>query len=141
MIVLDTDHFSEFVKGDKSALGRRLAQRLKESGEPFCTTIITYEEQLRGWLARIHKHRDPPSQISDYKTLREVLESFEYWIVLDWDLATAEVFADIKSKKTSVGTLDLMIASIALANQTKLLSRNLKDFVRVPGLTVEDWLS
>ena len=141
MIVLDTDHFSEFIKGEESALGRRLAQRLKESGESFCTTIITYEEQLRGWLARIHKHRDPPMQISDYQLLREVLESFEYWIVLDWDLATAEVLADIKSQKTSVGTLDLMIASITLVNQAKLLSRNLTDFERVPGLDVEDWLS
>ena len=36
--------------------------------------------------------------------------------------------------------MDLRIASIAIANDATLLSRNLKDFSRVPGLRVENWL-
>jgi tRNA(fMet)-specific endonuclease VapC len=35
--------------------------------------------------------------------------------------------------------MDLKIAAIALANDATLLSRNLSDFARVPGLRVEDW--
>ena len=37
--------------------------------------------------------------------------------------------------------MDLRIAAIARANNATLLSRNLKDFERVPELKVEDWLS
>lgn len=141
MIVLDTDHFSEFIKGEKSERGVRLSRRLKASGEIFCTTIVTYEEQIRGWLAKIHKSRRSRSQFDDYLMFRDVLESFEYWLVLNWDVAAAEYFSDFRDNKISISTFDLMIASITLSKQSKLSSRNLKDFSRVPDLEVEDWLS
>ncbi len=35
--------------------------------------------------------------------------------------------------------MDLKIASIAMANEAILVSRNLKDFEQVPDLTVKDW--
>jgi tRNA(fMet)-specific endonuclease VapC len=38
-----------------------------------------------------------------------------------------------------IGTQDLQIASIALANQLIVVTRNRRDFSRVPGLTIEDW--
>ena len=39
-----------------------------------------------------------------------------------------------------IGTMDLKIAAIALANDAILLSRNLTDFSKVPALRVEDWM-
>ena len=36
--------------------------------------------------------------------------------------------------------MDLRIASIALTHDATLLSRNLRDFTKIPGLRVEDWL-
>ena len=38
-----------------------------------------------------------------------------------------------------IGTIDLKIAAIVLANDATLLRRNLSDFRKVPGLKVEDW--
>ncbi|WP_395092089.1 hypothetical protein [Armatimonas sp.] len=35
--------------------------------------------------------------------------------------------------------MDLKIASIALSNQATLLTRNLRDYSKVPGLRCEDW--
>lgn len=37
------------------------------------------------------------------------------------------------------GTHDLSIASIALVNGMTLLTRNIRDFQRVPGLVYADW--
>jgi tRNA(fMet)-specific endonuclease VapC len=49
LLVLDTDHVSAL--GIPSEAGRRLLERVDATGEEAATTIITVEEQLRGWLA------------------------------------------------------------------------------------------
>jgi tRNA(fMet)-specific endonuclease VapC len=64
-------------------------------------------------------------------TLRHAVLLFE-------DPAVAE-FKRLKQSKIRIGTMDLRIASIALANTATVISRNLRDFQRVPGLHVEDW--
>ena len=45
----------------------------------------------------------------------------------------------IFSQRIRIGTMDLKIAAITIANNATLLSRNLKDFNKVTGLEVEDW--
>jgi len=40
-----------------------------------------------------------------------------------------------------IGSMDLKIASIALVHNALVLSANLQDFQKVPGLRVENWLS
>ena len=49
-------------------------------------------------------------------------------------------FERLKHLRQKVGTQDLKIACIALAHDATLLSRNVQDFVIVPGLRVENWL-
>jgi tRNA(fMet)-specific endonuclease VapC len=46
----------------------------------------------------------------------------------------------LRTARIRIGTQDLKIASIALADNATLLSANLVDFRQVPGLDVEDWL-
>jgi predicted nucleic acid-binding protein len=50
-----------------------------------------------------------------------------------------EEFQRLCVRRVRIGTMDLKIAAIALANDATLLSRNLPDFAKVPGLRVEDW--
>ena len=45
----------------------------------------------------------------------------------------------LKRQRIRVGTMDLRIAAIALANGMTVLTRNRADFGRVPNLNVEDW--
>ena len=49
-------------------------------------------------------------------------------------------FARLRELRVRIGTMDLKIAARALANGAMLLSANLRDFQRVPGLHVENWL-
>ena len=62
-------------------------------------------------------------------------------VILPFDAAAASQFEQLRSHKLGVGTADLRIAAIALSAGHHLLSRNLRDFERVPGLRVEDWLA
>ena len=60
MLILDTDHVVEL---DHSHRGPVLETKLVNNGEAVATTIITSEEQFRGWLAQIRRHQDPHQQI------------------------------------------------------------------------------
>jgi len=47
--------------------------------------------------------------------------------------------AHLESLGTPIGPYDLQIASIALVHQLTVVTHNVAEFSRVPGLTVEDW--
>jgi tRNA(fMet)-specific endonuclease VapC len=140
MLILDTDHLTEYQKGTSSG-ARRLKEKLDQANEPYGTTIVTVEEVMRGWMAAIRRIVDPVHQIRAYAKLRQLFRFFATWEVLDWTPASAEQFTVLKKNKTRIGTMDLKIASIALVHHATLLSRNRQDFQEVPDLHVADWLS
>jgi tRNA(fMet)-specific endonuclease VapC len=101
-------------------------------------TVISFEEQMRGWSAFIRKARTEQQEIEGYRRLRAFLEDYKTRTLLDYDADAARRFRDLK-RTVRIGTMDLRIAAISLAHAATLLSRNLSDFKKVPGLTVEDW--
>ena len=129
---------SEIDRG--SVVGVNLRARLDRSGEAFGTTIVTVEELLRGRLAQLARCKDPQELIAHYARLQNRVSVLSRWLTLRWDGAAASAFEWFSSQRLGVGTMDLRIAGIAIANQATLLSRNLRDFERVRGLIVEDWL-
>jgi len=139
VLVLDTDHLSEFDAG--SSAGARLQQRLLTAQEVVAATIVSAEEQLRGWLAQIHRvHDDPHAQIYAYARLQRRLEFYAGWNLLPWETRPAELFGRFRREGVRIGSMDLKIACIALAQEATLLTRNAADFARVPGLRFENWL-
>lgn len=138
MLILDTDHLSILDRDTIEAfnLGRRLAS---VPPEEVAVTIITYEEQMRGWFAVIAKARTTPQQVEAYWKLRRFINQFSQINLVDYDAEAAGKFEQIRQAKVHVGTKDLRIAAICLANDATLLTRNSKDFGQVPGLKFEDW--
>ena len=140
MLVLDTDHVTEYQRGT-SAEALRLKKRPDLATEPCATTIITVEEIVRGWMAAIRRSQDPHRLISPYASLQRIFRFFATWHILEWNGSAADKYEELKQAKIRIGTMDLKIASITLANDATLLTRNGNDFDRVPGLRTEDWLS
>ncbi|MGI8669241.1 MAG: type II toxin-antitoxin system VapC family toxin [Aridibacter sp.] len=139
MIILDTDCLS-LLDRNKYLESSKLRQKLdKFPDDEIFTTIITFEEQMRGWLSYIAKSKTPEQQIFAYQMLHQFLESYRTTAVLDFDEKSAKIFQQLKSNKIRIGTMDLKIASIAIANEAILVSRNQTDFEKVPDLTVQDW--
>jgi tRNA(fMet)-specific endonuclease VapC len=138
--VLDTDLLS-IVQRRTGDSYERLQLRLEIASrtEPVCVTLISFEEQTRGWLTYIAKARTAPMQLDAYARLLGMLEDFCKRRVLTYDAATVARFGELRRAKIRIGTMDLKIAAIVLARGAKLLSRNLGDFRKVPGLSVEDW--
>jgi tRNA(fMet)-specific endonuclease VapC len=141
MFVLDTDHVSLLERGG-SLEGNRLRARLKEVPiEERATTIISFEEQTRGWMSYLAKARSLVQQIEAYRRLKQQLDNYCVMMVLDFGERAASEFQRLGKLRLGVGTMDLKIAAIVLAYDATLLTRNLKDFRKVPGVRFEDWTS
>jgi tRNA(fMet)-specific endonuclease VapC len=59
--------------------------------------------------------------------------------VVPFDHANEAEYQQLRAQKTGVGTQDLKIAAVALTNHLILVSRNGRDFSRVPGIRLDDW--
>ncbi len=138
--ILDTDLFTLAILPDSPEYLRLHARALQLPMEDkVVTTIITYEEQTRGWLAYAAKSSALPHQVKAYNRLKQHLVNYLKWEVLDFDIAAAYEFERLRSLKLRVGTNDLRIAAITIAHNGTLLTRNLQDFSKIPNLRVEDW--
>lgn len=139
MYLLDTDHLKALERGGTLAI--RLQAKFDVAGvQSVTTTIISYEEQTRGWLSHVARASTLEKQIDAYGQLRKHVAIFCTFSLLDFDERAAEMFRELQRMRTRVGTLDLKIASVALTNDATLLTRNLSDFNQVPNLHAENWL-
>jgi tRNA(fMet)-specific endonuclease VapC len=101
--------------------------------------VITYEEQCRGRLAAVGSARTERRLVEAYSHLRQHILNYRQIPVVQFDDAAAATAIALQRSKLRLGTMDLRIAAIALTHQALLLSRNLRDFQRIPDLRVEDW--
>lgn len=138
LLLLDTDHMSLLRRGGVNAL--RLEMRLSAVPEEEVTTcIVVYEEQMRGWMAEIARMQTGTRLIVPYDSFATTLSIYCGMTVLPFDERAAAYFDDFKRRGIRIGTQDLKIAAIALANDATVITRNSQDFVRVPNLKFEDW--
>jgi tRNA(fMet)-specific endonuclease VapC len=140
MILLDTDMLSIYQNPrspEAAALRARIA--LVPQEEEVGTTIITYEEQTRGWFTFLAKARSRTQQIEAYDRLLKHLLNWRHINTYPYNDAAADQYDRLTSLRLRLGKSDLRIAAIVLHHRALLLSRNLQHFSKVPGLRVEDW--
>lgn len=139
MILLDTDHFSVLTDG-RHLLHSQFVSRLTETDDSVAIPVISVEEQLRAWLAQIHRVQDVRKQVTPYDRLIRLLDTLGDWDVVRWSEAASDEFLRLRKSRVRIGTYDLKIAAMAIVASALLLSANLRDFEQVPGWRVEDWL-
>ena len=139
MILVDSDHLSVLIDR-RDARHPPFATRLAAAPDDVSIPVVVAEEHLRGWLAQIHRLRDPEKLVDPYERLVQLLSFLAEWEIARWTAEAAVEFSRLRAARVRIGTQDLRIASIALVSDALLLSANLRDFEQVPGLQVEDWL-
>jgi tRNA(fMet)-specific endonuclease VapC len=92
------------------------------------TTAVTVEEHVGGWYTAVRNAR-----------LTDAVRHLASWDVLPFSVAAVGRFQDLLRQRLNVGGNDLRIAAIALEEGAVVVTRNLRDFRRVPGLRCEDW--
>lgn len=91
-------------------------------------------------MQKIHAAREIHGEVPLYALFTDLFRFVSAWPVADFDTAAADTFVRLRRRRVRIGSIDLKIASIALARDAILLSANLRHFRQVPGLKVEDWL-
>ncbi len=128
-MVLDTDTISYYLRGSESVKDKFIQHQYE-----LASTTINYAELLYGLKKRDNK-----------KYLPKVEMIFDNIKLYDFDKKSAKIFstlkADMQKKGIVVADMDLMIASIAIANGEKLISNNLKHFSKIEILDVESWVT
>ena len=128
--LLDTNILFDLIRNP----GGRVAKRIAEMGEEtICTSIIVACELRFG----AEKKKAPPLQ----KRVEELLQVLDVLAMdVDADLHYGDIRADLEAAGTPIGPNDMLIAAHARYLNLTLVSANVKEFSRVPGLSVENWL-
>lgn len=131
MLVLDSNTISYYFRGDPLVVPRMQALKPVEVGVP---AIVEYE--LRYGLMRL----PPEAAAPRLAALAQLLQPVQ---VLPFDSECAAYAARIRAELELVGTPigphDTLIAATALRHQATLVTRNVREFSRVPGLQWVDW--
>ena len=132
--VLDTDHLSLLQRGHPNVVANLRRVPLVER----TTTVVNVEEQLRGRFAMIARARNAQEWVAAYGAFQTTLRDLMPLRLLSFDNAAATEFVRLKSIFGQVGTQDLKIAAIVLSAGGVLVTRNQKDFARIPDLKIAD---
>ena len=129
--LVDTDVFSLMVTGHDASINTRLQTLVK--GEAT-VSVITAGEFYYGVT------HAPVSTLRDQRAQR--LLDFFGLLPLDAEVAASygTVRADLRRAGTPIGPNDLWLAAQALAHGLTMVTRNTREFKRVKGLKVEDWV-
>lgn len=130
MYLLDTNTLIYFFKGIGNVADTLFSFSPKEIAVP---SIVVYEIQVG-----IAKSNNPQ------KREEQLAQLLSQITVIDFTLKEAKACANIRaaleSKGTPIGPMDTLIAGYALSGGHTLVTNNTKEFQRVAGLKLQNWL-
>jgi tRNA(fMet)-specific endonuclease VapC len=133
--LFDTDHLTLHQYAHPQ-LKQRLAS---QPADAVAISAVTIAEAMRGRLTALSRHRRGPLQLQAYAKLVATVELINEFPIVGYDQASENHYHQLVALRLRVGTHDLKIAAVALANNLTLLTRNRRDFARIPGLVLTDW--
>ena len=129
MFLLDTNTLIYFFKGQGNVAERLFAV---PPGDVTISSVSLYEIEVG-----IAKSEQPTKRRRQFDTFLAVVS------LLPFDSsaarAAATVRVDLEKRGLPIGPLDNLIAGVALAHRATLVTRNTREFSRVPNLAITDW--
>jgi len=128
--LLDTNAWIRFLNADENAIKKRVS-----SVDPALIRLCSVVK------AELYFGAEKSSRTQ--KNLNILTTLFSGLLSLDFDDKAAREYgrlrAQLERAGSPLGPNDLMIASIAVANQCVLVTHNVGEFSRIITLEVEDW--
>lgn len=134
--LLDTDTISLLQRQDEQV------QAFLESLPTVAVgvSVISYQEQVQGRLAWLTKAKSDAERERAYQLLADTPVFFAEFPIVNFTEAMTRQFEKLISLRLNVGSNDLRIAATAREIGAAVVTRNLRDFSRVPDLQIETWV-
>jgi len=131
LYMLDTNMCSYIIRDNPRGIYKKLKE-IEENHVVALSSIVVSE------LFYGARKKDSPK-------LRKVVAEFvSHFVIYDYDKVSANHYADVRSnlekKGQIIGANDLLISAHALSKDAILVTNNTKEFERVEGLVVENWV-
>jgi tRNA(fMet)-specific endonuclease VapC len=128
--LLDTNTCIKYLNGTSENIRDNLESRQPEE---ITVCSVVKGELLYGAL----KSAKPEGN------LKKALKFLDRFLSLPFDDNAAKKYGEIRAKLekagTPIGPNDLLIAAIAVSNDTTLVTNNTREFRRIEGIKLEDW--
>ena len=132
MYILDTNTCIYFLKGEYPSI----REKFKQINNNQIIIPVVVEAELRYGAEKSQRRTE------NLKVVEAFLETFDRaYFDSNAAIEYSKIRAELEIAGTPIGSNDLFIASIAIANNAILVTHNTKEFSRVPGLHVEDWVT
>lgn len=131
MVCLDSTFVIDLLRGKKDV--QAIKENLDKTNEPIMITTPTVIEITRClYLSNVHLNE------------RQKVEGlFSSLVILDLDSKSAmlagKIEAELIRSDKQIDLEDIMISSIAITNNQKLITRDVKHFKRIKGLEIESY--
>lgn len=132
MYCLDTSTVIAVFRGKETALRAKIEQ-MQALGAHFAIATITLCELYQGAFLSSTREQGLAQINAFLESVTLLLQDKTSCLLFGQD------YALLKEKGLQTQEIDLMIASICKANNSVLVTRNVKDFRNIPNLMVENW--
>ena len=140
---IDSDTFRLLNDGQETVVRR--VQEQQAAGAPVLLSAIVAQEAVEGALAQITRRQRANSQIQDveeaYDLLHRTLIAISGLPFLPYTAAAEALFRAFPASVKRVGTNDCRIAASAITSGLTIVTRNARDYERIPGAVFVDWAS
>ncbi len=133
--ILDTDHVSLLQRGHPAVVSKVATI----NPDNIAVTVVTILEQMYGRLDVIKRAKSKEELVTAYAYLRKTFSRLCQANILDFDEAAFDTYNELLKQKIRIGTQDLRIRAIALCANGTLVTRNRRDFEKIPNLKIVDW--
>ena len=133
MICLDTNIVIGIVNGRSSSLRHRLGEQMRAGMTVALPAIALFE--MRYGFAKSNRRAENERLLERFLGLGVNILPFD----AEDAIHAGDIRADLESKGTPIGPYDCLIAAQARRRGATLVTANVGEFERVPGLIVVNW--
>lgn len=128
--LLDTNACIVYIRNSESGVRRKLETLSKQE---IAVCSIVKAEMFYGSMKSQNSQKSLEIQRKFFSQFQSLAFDDEAALIF------GEIRADLTKKGTPIGSYDLQIAAIALANDLTLITHNTNEFSRISDLKIEDW--